>query len=217
VGVPEKYRAMVQEWPQAIRQRVVDIPFLHGDDVLRACYAAMDVFLHSATIGESFGLVLAEAMLCQRPVITLSTPLRDNSQLEVVGHERGGLIASSTAGMVQAMRRLADDADLRARLAEQGRRWCLEEYAVDRIARRMLRLMEHALRADTPGRLREALEEDETFITRVSRREIDQLLGHTMGRISLKDRVLMELGHVPWLYQVFSRVKRMARGGQGGS
>ena len=49
----------------------------------------MDGFLHVSRIGESFGMVLCEAMLCGVPVVTLSTPLKDNSQLEVVGPRRG--------------------------------------------------------------------------------------------------------------------------------
>jgi glycosyltransferase involved in cell wall biosynthesis len=211
VGAPDKYRSMVQRWSEELRNRVVDIPFLHGDDMLRACYSAMDVFLHGSRIGESFGLVLAEAMLCQRPVVTLSTPLHDNSQLEVVGHERGGLIAANMVGMARAMQRLARNPEERARLAEQGRRWCLEQYAADRIASRMLRLMDHVLRADSPVHLEQALEVDETFTTHVSRGEIEQLLVDAVGRCGVGQRLLLELAHVPWLHRSYGRVKAIAR------
>ena len=40
----------------------------------------MDVFAHSAQQGESFGYVLAEAALCEIPIVTMATPWADDSQ-----------------------------------------------------------------------------------------------------------------------------------------
>ncbi len=87
VGMPEGLRSQLERLPPEIKRRVVTVSFLHGDDRLRACYWAMDVMLHAATCGESFGLVLIEAILCGRPVITMSRPRRGNSQIEIVGHQ----------------------------------------------------------------------------------------------------------------------------------
>ena len=56
-------------------------------------YSIMDVFCHIADQGESFGLVLVEAMLCEVPVVTLETPWGDNSQAEVVRSGETGLVA----------------------------------------------------------------------------------------------------------------------------
>jgi glycosyltransferase involved in cell wall biosynthesis len=90
VGAPDEVLNRILKHDADLRSRVVAIPFLHGDEDLRVCYSAMDVFVHAARIGESFGLVLAEAMLCETPVVTLATPHISNVQCEVVGHRRGG-------------------------------------------------------------------------------------------------------------------------------
>ena len=56
-----------------------------GDEQLRGAYNAMNVFAHSAHQGESFGYVLAEAALCELPIVTMATPWADNSQGWVAG------------------------------------------------------------------------------------------------------------------------------------
>ena len=83
---------------RAVRARIVSLPVTASDRRLSECLTAMDGFLHLSRIGESFGMVLCEAMLCGVPVVTLSTPLKDNSQLEVVGHGVGGIVALTAGG-----------------------------------------------------------------------------------------------------------------------
>ena len=55
-------------------------------------YRSMDVFLAASSMGESFGLVIAEAMHSGLPVVTISTPDRDNAQIELVDNEKTGLV-----------------------------------------------------------------------------------------------------------------------------
>jgi glycosyltransferase involved in cell wall biosynthesis len=211
VGIPWNYHKYLATFPQEVRRRIVVIEFLHGEEALRACYAAMDVFLHSSRIGESFGLVLAEAMLCERPVITLSTPARDNSQLEVVGHERGGLIAANVSAMVIAMRRLADDAALRDHFGRQGRQWCLEQYDSPVVGRVMLRIAELAHQHSDRKRLASALEDDPLITTDVSDKEIRALLSRCLGKVSLASRFLVWLVHAPAFYQFWRVVRKVHR------
>ena len=91
IGLPEMYRARIAALPEAIRARVLDRPFVHGDAALRESYSALDCFLHAKQIGESFGYVLIESMLCECPVISLSTPeylpvlLEDETGKKLVG------------------------------------------------------------------------------------------------------------------------------------
>ena len=110
----------------------------------------MDGFLHLSRIGESFGMVLCEAMLCGVPVVTLSTPLKDNSQLEVVGHGIGGLVALTPRAVPEAMLALIADAGLRARVRAGGAAWVEERFGVGRVAGEAMAIYEAVL-AGRPG------------------------------------------------------------------
>jgi glycosyltransferase involved in cell wall biosynthesis len=211
VGLPGAYEAYVNGIEPDVRRRIVVIDFLHGEAALRACYAALDVFLHSARIGESFGIVLAEAMLCERSVITLSTPAHDNSQLEVVGHERGGLVAANVDAMVEAMGNLADDPALRQRLGRQGRQWCLQHYDSPVVGGIMLRIAELALQHDDRAPLRAALEREPLLTTQVTDAEIHALLGRSIGRPSVVERVQVWMVHAPAVYRCWRIVRRVQR------
>jgi glycosyltransferase involved in cell wall biosynthesis len=94
---------------------------------LAAIYAASDFMLHASGIGESFGLSMAEAMFHGLPVVVDSTPEFDNAQVEVVEHERTGLIVRSSNGFVAGARRLAENPAERAELGraahERARTW----------------------------------------------------------------------------------------------
>jgi glycosyltransferase involved in cell wall biosynthesis len=205
VGAPESYADRIAQLPADVRDRVVQPPFLHGDDKLRACYAAMDVFLHAAYIGESFGQVLGESLLCHVPIISLSTPAKDNSQLEVVGHERGGLIVNDCASMIEAMERLIDDAPLRQRFAEQGCAYTKEHFDVPPLTDHLLEITRHVIEHEDRAKLRQALD-DAGIITRVSWPDLRALMADSMGRVPLRERIKMHLVHMPWLYR-----RRMAK------
>jgi hypothetical protein len=195
-----------------IRTRIIEIPFLNGDAALRACYSALDVFVHAARIGESFGMVLTEAMLCGCPVVTLSTPARDNSQLEVVGHMRGGLIVNDAASMVDAIELLIRDEPLRRRLAHDGAAHVKAHYTLDQVIPTLLRIAQLAREADTRDALAAALEREPDLVTHVSDAEVEKLLSHSMGRVRLSQRVLKRLVHTPLLFRMWWAVKGLRYG-----
>lgn len=85
------------------RNRVVHIPVLTGDKELSMAYSAMDVMALIVEQGESFGMVAPESILCETPVVALSTPWADNSQMEVVSNNIGGYVAHSKLGMLDAI------------------------------------------------------------------------------------------------------------------
>lgn len=140
VGAPEGYRTAARELPVDVRDRIIFIEPLADDSALNRYYGALDAFLHMSRIGESFGMVLCEAMLCEIPIITLSTPFRDNSQLEVVVHGAGGLTAADLDGMCEAMQRLEADPLLRAEMGRCGRNSVVARYAVPVIVPQALNL-----------------------------------------------------------------------------
>jgi len=61
-------------------------------DRLLLIYRSIDIFLAASHMGESFGLVIAEAMHSGIPVVTISTPNVDNAQIELVDNQKTGLV-----------------------------------------------------------------------------------------------------------------------------
>ena len=126
VNPPKEIVQYVSE--KGLNDKVVDIEQLVSDEELRTCYSTIDVFLHIANQGESFGLVLAESLLCETPVITLNTPWGDNAQSEVVGNNIGGYCADSIADFYTFMKKLFLEKDLIKKLGSNGRAHIISNY-----------------------------------------------------------------------------------------
>jgi len=85
-------------------------------------YKSMDVFLAISQIGESFGMVIAEAMTVGTPVVTASTENRDNAQIELVDHGKSGIVVKhSRTAISRALQRLYRNPDLRQQLAVESK------------------------------------------------------------------------------------------------
>lgn len=136
VNAPPSIVAECRTSPYASATIVIDKVI--GDGALSTVYSAMDLFVHAADVGESFGLVLAESMLCETAVVTLSTPWRDNSQGEVVGHGVGGLVATTPTGFADAVMTLCRDPVRRRELGRCGRDRILAQFDSIALARQAL-------------------------------------------------------------------------------
>jgi len=101
--------------------RFVILPATADPDELRLTMSAIDIGLHTSSIGESFGYGIAELMNLGKPVITHSVPWHDQAQIELVRHGECGFIASTPAMMARAILTLADEPDLRASMGHAGR------------------------------------------------------------------------------------------------
>ncbi len=101
--------------------RLICLPETSDLKVLARLYQSCDLMIHSSAIGESFGASMAEAMYFRLPVVVDSTPNMDNAQVELVDHDRTGLIVGSADGFVKAAERLAADPAERQRLGDGGR------------------------------------------------------------------------------------------------
>ena len=84
-------------------------------------YAACDVFVSAAEIGESQGLALGEALGLELPVVTSSTPWTDNAQVEFVEHGRTGWFASHPRPFAEAVADLLRDEERRRAFGAAGR------------------------------------------------------------------------------------------------
>ncbi len=126
VNPPESIKNRISKSPQ--RSNIIVIDAIHGDDELAVCYSAIDIFLLIAEQGESFGMVLAESLLCETAVVTLSTPWADNSQGEVIGNRIGGLVATNKKDVERLVKLLVENQELRKKLGSSGRERILRKY-----------------------------------------------------------------------------------------
>ena len=101
--------------------RFVILPATAEAEELRLTISALDVVLHTSSIGESFGYGIAEPMNLGKPVITHSVPWFDQAQIELVRHGECGFVTSTPATMADAILELAGNAKLRARMGAQAR------------------------------------------------------------------------------------------------
>lgn len=109
---------------------VVVTGVVSGEDLPRY-YASADVFCSPATGGESFGIVLLEAMAAGAPVVASDI----DGYRDVVKHEGNGLLvgAGDVDAIASATALLADDKELATHLSEGGRRTAWQ-YRWDQVA-----------------------------------------------------------------------------------
>jgi glycosyltransferase involved in cell wall biosynthesis len=125
---------------RVLGDRYHNLPFAVDRDALLETYAAMDVFAHFSTMGESFGMAVAEAMRCGLPVVANETPgaKQNNAQPELIEEGRTGFFANDPYTAVRRLAELAADGALRRRLGEAGaRRFTVPPLAPASIARQL--------------------------------------------------------------------------------
>jgi phosphatidylinositol alpha-mannosyltransferase len=111
-------RDAVDDLPLPLRARVTMLGPVPNED-LPGVSAACDVYLGAAIGGESFGLVLIEAMAAGVPVVASAIPGYD----EVVTHDVSGILVPprDAVAMADAAGRVLDDRSLAERLVAGGR------------------------------------------------------------------------------------------------
>jgi Glycosyl transferases group 1 len=191
VALPSEMDERVRALPKSIRGRVVRLPATEDDRELRDIFSAFDCLLHAPSIGETFGYVVAEALLCGVPVVSLSRPHHDNGHLEVIGHGEGGLIAGSSKHFAEAVLQLRSNEALRDRVRRKGPERIRRLFDADLIAARALHVARHALAHRDRKALRRVLEEDPSLQTKVDDRSILELIANALGGPSRRDLALM--------------------------
>ncbi len=108
--------------------RFIDLPFKSGDLPIWQTLAAIDCFAHFSSMGESFGMAIAEAMRAGLPVITSTTPWSNcsNGQIELVRHQASGMIVDTPSETRDGIEMLRSDPKLCSRMGESGRNRFLE-------------------------------------------------------------------------------------------
>lgn len=107
------------------------------DDV-SAVLRALDVTVHASTEPEPFGLVIAEAMACGRPiVVSRAGGAAEIAQAGALFHQPG-----NSAELAERVSELARDADRRAALGRDGRAAALRLFSRTRLRERLIPIYE---------------------------------------------------------------------------
>ncbi len=105
-----------------LESQVAFLPPLRDEGELAAFLDTLSVFAHANDTGESFGMVIAEAMAAGLPVVTHpSAGLRDNAQLELVEHNVTGLVAENAEDYAAVLARLFAHPEEARRMGLAGR------------------------------------------------------------------------------------------------
>lgn len=207
VGFPREWQSHIDALPESVRKRIVQVSFLHGDAALREAYAALDVFLHASLIGESFGMVLAESLLCHCPVITFATPHKDNSQVEVVPHGEAGWVALSEAGLVAALEEARSDPQEARQRGMRGAERVKRLYSMTTIKPLLVALAERVYAAPDLDTLRASLRTLPGDSHRVDASEIQHRMTAGLGSLPASIRLKTWAAHHPALYKRWSHYK----------
>jgi len=89
-------------------------------------YRSLDVVVHASTLPEPFGLTIAEAMACGRPVVVSNAG--GASELFVPDVEALGVKPGDVPGLSRAVGRLYDDPNLRHQLGVAARERALRDF-----------------------------------------------------------------------------------------
>ncbi len=117
---------------------------------LAALYCAADVFASASSIGESFGLAIAEAMAFGVPVVTSSTPWTDNAQVEVVDNGVNGWIANHPRVFAEAVADLLENDERRRAFGAAGVEKVRAKWHPSVLTRELERLFETVVATDAP-------------------------------------------------------------------
>ncbi|WP_022660861.1 glycosyltransferase family 4 protein [Paucidesulfovibrio longus] len=149
-GIPE-----AEAWVDrnGLSGRVRFLPPVRTDAELAAFYGGCSVLAHANDTGESFGLVIAEAMACGLPVVTHPCPPpRDNAQVELVDNEVTGFVAENAEEYGLAVARLLGDPALARRMGEAGRQKAARLYRAQTVTLQLEAIYDEILANQAKGK-----------------------------------------------------------------
>jgi glycosyltransferase involved in cell wall biosynthesis len=138
IGGTDEARAFVSE--HDLDDHVRFLPQLGTDAELAAFFNQLSFFTHANKTGESFGMVIAEAMAAGLAVIT--HPCRDwkdNAQVELVRDGQTGLVADGPRAYAEAVVRLLREPETCRAMGAAGRERALL-FRVQDVVRRLERI-----------------------------------------------------------------------------
>lgn len=206
VGAPKSILHQIETVDPKLRDLIKTFPLLETDEELAIYYNIMDCFVHSAQIGESFGMVLAEALLCGCPVVTVSRPFNDNSQLEIVEPLLGGISVSKNKFLQGAMELMITRSDLRKNVSQTAADTLKKRFNIDTVVSNSIEIA-HILMSSTNKKQIACKLAEKNIQTHVSINEIKTIMNRCIGEDIYCKLYLIKVIHVPWLYRSYLFLK----------
>ncbi|OOV12697.1 hypothetical protein BXU09_14780 [Deinococcus sp. LM3] len=128
VGSPPSILSEIRGLDNSLRNRIILIDRINDDSSLLECYNAMDIFVHSARIGESFGLVIIEAMMCEIPVFSIGNIWRNNAQYEILSSVDDRLYCKNRTELLNNIGSIISDKGEMQRIGSISRKFVLKNY-----------------------------------------------------------------------------------------
>jgi glycosyltransferase involved in cell wall biosynthesis len=135
-----------EAYANGLRQQIAELGLEHRvrflgfrsdiPDLMATC----DLVAHTSTAPEPFGRVIAEAMLCQRPVIAAAA----GGAIELVDHEQTGWLCppGDSQKLAEAIAACHSQPERAAAIAQEARTQALQKFDGDNINRQIKHLLE---------------------------------------------------------------------------
>jgi glycosyltransferase involved in cell wall biosynthesis len=191
IGAPNEVLETVQKLEKGVQKRIHLRSPTSSDLDLRRSYSSLDAFVHASYIGESFGMVLVESMLCEVPVVTLSTPRADNSQLEVVKHEEGGLVVLSDRFLNDAMLSATTNISRLQKLGKNGPALIKSRYTAKILIPQLEKIFFHIERSQNSIEIARAISKD-GFAHEPRASEMRSLAARGIGTPDFLDSIFLQ-------------------------
>jgi len=201
IGVPDRFKQLIRNYDEKVQNKFIVLDTVQGDDLLRKYYGAMDVFVHAAEIGESFGNVISESMLCETPVITLSTPVRSNTQVELVGHNIGGLVAGNMHQFYSHMKTLLHSEEKVHLLGKNARQRIVDGYSIEKVEGMYISLLENL------NRNGQFNFEESNLVATIDRKYPTKLLYKNDIEYSYADLLKMAIVSNRFIYRIYKKYR----------
>ena len=130
-GETNYYRDVINSFK--LQNGLDDLIYLGERRDTSTIYQALDVFCLTSK-QETFGRVLAEAMLCEVPCVAYNVKGVD----EVIKDQVTGFLAENTGQFYDCIKKLLDDDDLRQKMGKSGRNYVLKNHHPDEVVQLIL-------------------------------------------------------------------------------
>ena len=133
-----------------ISERFLNLPYVHNETELAKYYSAADLFIFP-TLAETFGLVIAESLACQTPVISFKT----GPVPEIISHMETGYIANykDINDFIKGIKLFLEDDLLRENASSSGRRVIEDKFSLNLMIDNYSRLYQEVFEARNSSNL----------------------------------------------------------------